>query len=373
VAPAALDFGAVRVGEFADRRFTIRNTGGGVLNGAVSEACADYSILSGGGVYALAAGESLAVTIRFAPLADGPLPCTIETGVALCVDVACTGAGIGPACAVNPVQLDFSALLLGEVEDKTFEITNTGGGVLSGSVAEAVECPDFAIVAGGGAYALGAGATRVVTVRFSPLVAGPLACTIETGSVLCADVQATGDGCEVCPPSPDQRNATEDVTVENDHLRLCSEAELRVGSDIVGLTEYEALLYFPIDDLPASAEIISAHLEIDGEGCSGLLPPDSVTIQLTDPDRLFECTEPDTVPGRAPLALCSTEIPCQGPAILTCEGLRALCQLWVEDPGRNHGVGLERPTGGLWHLLVRSREGVGVPPRLVLTFTCPCP
>ena len=49
VDPTSLDFGTVTIGEFADSTFTITNIGGGTLDGAVSETCDHYSIVSGGG------------------------------------------------------------------------------------------------------------------------------------------------------------------------------------------------------------------------------------------------------------------------------------------------------------------------------------
>ncbi|UCF06228.1 MAG: hypothetical protein JSV33_04160, partial [bacterium] len=61
VTPTSIDFGTVTVGSSKDSTFTIKNTGGGTLNGTVSEACADYDLISGGGPYTLAAGESLVV------------------------------------------------------------------------------------------------------------------------------------------------------------------------------------------------------------------------------------------------------------------------------------------------------------------------
>jgi hypothetical protein len=93
VEPVSIDFGTVTLGASADSSFTITNTGGGTLSGTVSESCADYSIVSGGGSYSLGAGESVTVTVRFEPATAGQHDCTIETGTEDCSDVACTGVG----------------------------------------------------------------------------------------------------------------------------------------------------------------------------------------------------------------------------------------------------------------------------------------
>jgi hypothetical protein len=48
VTPGTLDFDSVKIGQHKDLTFAIKNEGGGTLTGKVSEACDDYSIVSGG-------------------------------------------------------------------------------------------------------------------------------------------------------------------------------------------------------------------------------------------------------------------------------------------------------------------------------------
>lgn len=107
VAPATLDFGLVRVGEASDMTFTIQNTGTAAIGDAVSSPCADFSVVSGGGSYALAPGESLVVTVRFAPSALGTSTCTIGTGTA-CGGISCAGQGadVLPATVSIPADRD---------------------------------------------------------------------------------------------------------------------------------------------------------------------------------------------------------------------------------------------------------------------------
>ena len=91
VDPPAIDFGKVAVQTQRDTSFTITNTGGGVLTGNITESCDYVTILSGGGVYNLAAGESRVVMVRFEPSVSGAFACTIETGNDLCSDVTVSG------------------------------------------------------------------------------------------------------------------------------------------------------------------------------------------------------------------------------------------------------------------------------------------
>ena len=98
-------------------------------------------------------------------------------------------AGVPPACKVTPRSFDFRAITIGDYLDKAFTITNTGGGTLGGNVREA--CGHYSIVSGGGGYALGAGESVQVTVRFEPTEPGEHYCTVETGSH-CANVYCRG-------------------------------------------------------------------------------------------------------------------------------------------------------------------------------------
>jgi len=158
-----LDFDTVPVGASADRSFTVRNQGGQTLSGAASTS-APFSIV-GGGSYALAAGQSQTVTVRFTPTATGP-----ASG-----NVVCSGGGGGavgvsgdgepaPSIEVTPTALAFGPVTVSTTSDLPFMVRNSGGGTLTGT---ATVSPPFSIVSGG-AYSLGAGLSQTVTARFSP-------------------------------------------------------------------------------------------------------------------------------------------------------------------------------------------------------------
>ncbi|UCH83577.1 MAG: choice-of-anchor D domain-containing protein, partial [Candidatus Latescibacterota bacterium] len=68
VAPDSLDFGNVFSGNWRDTTFTIKNTGGGTLTGTVSDTCDYFSLVPPGDIpYVLGSGDSMVVTVRFAP------------------------------------------------------------------------------------------------------------------------------------------------------------------------------------------------------------------------------------------------------------------------------------------------------------------
>jgi hypothetical protein len=92
VAPLALDFGFVTIGQHEDLAFSVTNTGGGTITGSIAEACEYFSIVSGGGAYDLGRGDSVLVTVRFAPLTTDAAACTISTEGG-CAAVTCAGTG----------------------------------------------------------------------------------------------------------------------------------------------------------------------------------------------------------------------------------------------------------------------------------------
>ncbi len=194
VYPNPLDFGSVAVGCVSDKIFTITNTSGDTLSGSISESCDHYSIVSGGGPYALAAGESIIVTVRYEPTATGTHECMIETGESSCSDVQCTGeANLG--CLVQPLLLDFGIIAMGDSVDLDFTIYNIGCDTLFGSVSE--PCLHYSVVSGGGSYAIPLGDSLVVTVRFKPTLIGTLGCTVMTGTK-CMNVSC--QGISLIPP-----------------------------------------------------------------------------------------------------------------------------------------------------------------------------
>lgn len=213
VSPTSLDFGTVVPDSSVYKLFRIKNAGGGTLTGNVSEACAAYSIVAGGGDYALAEAESVNVLVRFlGPGTDGDYPCSIETGgavlkaLAACSDVAATGTVRTPqaACTITPSSLDFGILEAAEADTLAFVVKNTGdvGSTLSGSVSES--CAAYTIVSGGGDFNLAAGESVAVSVGFVSGSTGSFPCTIETGIGTCADVGCTAvvsapSGSELMP------------------------------------------------------------------------------------------------------------------------------------------------------------------------------
>jgi hypothetical protein len=191
VEPTALDFGHLMLGDEVDLTFTITNTGGGTLVGEVSESCPYYEIV-GDSSYELSAGQFKTFTVRFKPSFSGVENCIIETGNGACEDVSCTGsAEHPPTCLVDPTELYFGAVAIGDSMDMTFVICNPCAGTLQGTVT--LDCEDFELI-GDRCYMLPGGQRKEFKVRFKPTSPGDKDCVINTGHDQCDGVYAYGTG-----------------------------------------------------------------------------------------------------------------------------------------------------------------------------------
>jgi M6 family metalloprotease-like protein len=273
--PDTLDFGTVLIGNNNDLNFSISNTGGDTLSGTVSETCDHYEIISGGGAYALAADESLTVTVRFEPTASGNHTCSIGTGSGLCGDVFCTGDGMDPAlCVIDPDTLDYGTVTQGDSLDMAFIISNGGGDVLTGDVSEI--CDHFSIVSGAGGYALAPDETLTVTVRYKPGSIGLHECTIETGSALCTDVycSGTGESPPLCVVEPDTLDYG--IVIVTDSLDMNFDI-INAGGGVLNGTVNDTCSYFDV---------------VAGGGSYGLAAGETlhVTVRFKpEADGSFEC------------------------------------------------------------------------------------
>jgi len=92
VSPQSLAFGAVSSGSIADLVVTVRNAGAGTLAGSATVTGSGFSLV-GVSTYSLEGGESVALTVRFAPLAAGPSSGTLALTGAEGATVPLTGSG----------------------------------------------------------------------------------------------------------------------------------------------------------------------------------------------------------------------------------------------------------------------------------------
>jgi len=88
--PSSLDFGVQAVGGSELAVFKVFNRGTDAALLDVASGCAAFSVVAGGGPSTLSAGDSLVVTVAFAPTAGGHVECQVELGPG-CTPVAVRG------------------------------------------------------------------------------------------------------------------------------------------------------------------------------------------------------------------------------------------------------------------------------------------
>jgi hypothetical protein len=198
-----LQFGRVYVGDFESGRVQLRNDGDAWVAVAPRlTGCTGFR-LPDDHAFVLQPGESRFVTVRFWPYEDGPVACSVDlNGGGECDQVVLLAYGVGPECTANIEHVDFGSVAVGSWSDWSFELRNSGGGTLEGSVFES--CPDITILSGAGPYSFRHGEGRMIGVRFAPQTPGEKSCLIETGSDLCLDVLVSGTGLgPECVVEPD--------------------------------------------------------------------------------------------------------------------------------------------------------------------------
>ena len=125
------------------------------------------------------------VNNQYAYALGTPFPATLPTNMPVFATLVCEQP---PACGVDVSVLDFGTVINPAPVQLSFQVCNTGGGTLVGTVTE--NCPTFSIVAGAD-YSLAAGQCQTVLVEFVGTHAGPTVCDILVGG--CAVVAIVND------------------------------------------------------------------------------------------------------------------------------------------------------------------------------------
>jgi len=95
--------------------------------------------------------------------------------------------------------VDFGSVVVGQSADRSFTVTNTGEGTLTGAASTSAP---FSIVAGG-SFSLGAGASQVVVVRFTPTTVGVFSANVSfTSNGGDSSRLVTGTGTSAATRSP---------------------------------------------------------------------------------------------------------------------------------------------------------------------------
>ncbi len=181
--PAGWDYSSVSIGGHADKMFTVRNDGTGVLDVSSSAITgsnsAEFTILSGGGSFQLDEGLSRGVTVRFSPTGAGGKSASLAFNSndpdENPFHVSLSGTGIvdpgetSPDIASDPASWDFGTVSAGSYLDKAFVISNVGTANLNVTAVtlSGADATEFSIRSGGGPFTLAPAGVRNVVVRFT--------------------------------------------------------------------------------------------------------------------------------------------------------------------------------------------------------------
>jgi len=178
----ALDFGTVLVGQSATRTLTLRNVGTVSLSGLAALTGAGYAFISGGGGFSVGPGGQLAIQIRFTPSTSGSFPATLDLGPQSPL-VTIEGRGAqqqpGAEATVDSASIEFGFVSQGQTATSSFQIHSTGSAPVIIDVISTV--PDVQITSGGGPGTLDPGASRTVTIAFTPVEGGRIVGEIAVG------------------------------------------------------------------------------------------------------------------------------------------------------------------------------------------------
>jgi hypothetical protein len=134
VQPGSLAFGFVCEGSYAERTLTLRNDGDGAFTLETAALDPDpgdaFLVLVPTGGETIAPGESVDLTVAYAPVAPGPVSAQLHFSATsadvLPVDVSLTGSEGGPDLELDPGLLDFGPVAVGDTRLRTLQISSVG-------------------------------------------------------------------------------------------------------------------------------------------------------------------------------------------------------------------------------------------------------
>jgi P pilus assembly chaperone PapD len=178
---SSLSFGNALVGSSASQTMTLTNSGTGSVT--ISQAAisgAGFSVSGCSGAVTLAAGQSLTLTVSFAPATAGSAAgniSVVSSATNSPATIALSGTGVQPQISVTPASASFGNVTVGVSNSQLLTIKNTGTANLSVTQA-ALAGTGFSLTGLTLPLTVAPGGSSSFTLGFTPAVAGSI-----TGSV----------------------------------------------------------------------------------------------------------------------------------------------------------------------------------------------
>lgn len=225
----------------------------------------------------LPAGSSCTINVRYAPLTNGFHRARVTVSSDGGSGVVNLVGSAGPFIGVYPASLVFEPRAPGTTSPpKTLTITNTGSGLLDiGAITvEGDHTADFGVLNPCTGTSLGAGATCVLQVRFTPAVAGLRTAAVRINSNAPtgpAMVPMSGTGLDVIPPVSDVETPAHSILVS-----ILNRVTGRTTDDFSGVdrvkVKFTPLLLGVESTVTASLDCTTSRLDCGWSATIPLIP-----------------------------------------------------------------------------------------------------
>ena len=203
-----VEFGQVQLNFTATKRVRIRNAGSAALTLSKAEFSKALFALGEPMPVTLAVNEEYQLPLTFTPnVADqretGTVTVTTDDPQSPTVQLSLAGTGVTATAVVQPTQLDFGEVYVGEMKELSFSLTNSGSNELPVTSAMLVGTdPSVTSTLAPLVKTLAGGETVIVTVKFAPtspvVLAGALELVLPAG-VGNKTIPIRGSGIQALP------------------------------------------------------------------------------------------------------------------------------------------------------------------------------
>ena len=191
ITPVDLSFGNTYIGQSANQTITITNQASStaVLKGNVGTLSAPFSVVSGGGTFNLAPGESVTVTVQFLPTTAGSASASLSithdaTNQTSPANISLSATGVNvPIISVTPLSDNYGNVKVKRSSSASFVVKNNGKTNLL--ITSAITGPDasmFKITSGSGSKTIKPGKSLMIKVTFKPISTGLKSADLEITS-----------------------------------------------------------------------------------------------------------------------------------------------------------------------------------------------
>ena len=189
-----LSFGGIHVGTSTLKWFLVHNPSNTPLELLPELTSPDFSLVKQGEPVTVPPGVGIRLEVLFNPVGMGERTASLDFGNDACEALLLTGFGVSPQCTIEPSQLDFGRVPVGD--EKTMWLSISNASDLPIRTAPVFTWPEFSLVEfdHGDSITVPAKDSLRVEVRFSPTYSHERTATLSFSDGLCPDLAVRGWG-----------------------------------------------------------------------------------------------------------------------------------------------------------------------------------